>query len=127
MLVLSRKNELKSFLETGEAINANISKQLIENIFFKNSPLHDGAVIISNNKICAARCVLPVSEKTDLPQFIGLRHRAAVGITEESDAITIIVSEQRNEISIAQNGMITINITPKNLKSILVKEFGLTK
>ena len=124
LIVLARKNELKPFLETGETINANVSKQLLENIFFKNSPLHDGAVIISNNKICAARCVLPISEKTDLPQFVGLRHRAAVGITEESDAITIVVSEQRQDISLAQNGMITTNIKVENLREILIKEFS---
>ncbi len=123
LIVIARRNELKAYVETGEAINASISKQLLENIFFKNSPLHDGAVIIISNKIKAARCVLPVSEKTDFPSFIGLRHRAAAGITEESDAITIVVSEQRGEISLAQNGELTINIKAIKLREFLIKEF----
>jgi len=123
LIVISRRNELKAYVETGEIINASISKQLLETIFFKNSPLHDGAVIIGSNRIRAARCVLPVSEKTDLPSYIGLRHRAAVGVTEESDAITIVVSEQRGEISLAQNGMLTMKIKPSKLRDLLIKEF----
>lgn len=123
LIVLSRRNELKAYVETGEKINASISKQLLENIFFKNSPLHDGAVIIGSNRIRAARCVLPVSEKIDFPSFFGLRHRAAAGITEESDAITIVVSEQRGEISIAQNGELTVNIKPLKLREFLIHEF----
>lgn len=123
LIVLARANELKTYVETGEILNAKISKQLLENIFFKNSPMHDGAVIIAGNVIKAARCVLPLSEKTDHPSHFGLRHRAAAGITEESDAITIIVSEQRGEISIAQNGEITTNITVVKLKEFLIKEF----
>ena len=123
LIVIARNNELKSFVETGEQINANISKQLLENIFFKNSPLHDGAVIISKNRIQAARCLLPVSEKTDIPSFVGLRHRAAAGVTEDSDALSIIVSEQRGEISIAENGNLTINIKIQRLRDILKSEF----
>lgn len=123
LIVMTGKNELKLFIEAGEQINASISKQLIENIFFKNSPLHDGAVIISSNKIMAARCILPVSERTDFPANVGLRHRAAVGITEESDAFSIIVSEQRGEISIAQRGMLTLNVKPQRLRELLAKEF----
>jgi uncharacterized protein (TIGR00159 family) len=123
LIVITRKNELKSFVENGESINANISKQLIENIFFKNSPLHDGAIIISGNRIIAARCVLPVSEKSDFPSYVGLRHRAASGVTEHSDAIAIVVSEQRGEISIAENGVITINIKVQKLREILISEF----
>ncbi len=123
LIVISRKNELKPYIETGELINASISKQLLENIFFKNSPLHDGAVIISGNRIRAARCVLPVSEKTDFPPFVGLRHRAAAGIAEESDAIAIVISEQRGEISIAENGVLKFNIKSQKLKDVLIKEF----
>ena len=123
LIVIARNNELKSFVETGEQINADISKQLLENIFFKNSPLHDGAVIISENRIKAARCLLPVSEKTDIPSFVGLRHRAAAGVTEDSDALSIIVSEQRGEISIAENGSLTINIKIQRLREILKSEF----
>jgi len=123
LIVIARKNELKPYIETGELINSNISKQLLETIFFKNSPLHDGAVIIIGNKIKAARCVLPVSEKIDIPSHVGLRHRAAIGITEESDALTIVVSEQRGEISVAESGNLMVNIKIQKLKEILVKEF----
>jgi len=123
LIVIAKKNELKPYVETGELLNASISKQLLENIFFKNSPLHDGAVIISGNRIRAARCVLHVSEKNDFPSYIGLRHRAAAGIAEESDAIAIVVSEQRGEISVAQNGVLTINIKAQKLREILIKEF----
>ena len=123
LIVITRKNELKSFIENGEALNANISKQLIENIFFKNSPLHDGAIIISGNRIMAARCILPVSEKTDFPTNVGLRHRAASGITEESDAIAIVVSEQRGEISICEAGVLTTNLKVQKLREILTSEF----
>lgn len=124
LIIITRKNELKSFLQTGEMINSNISKQLIENIFFKNSPLHDGAMIISGNKIKAARCVLPVSEKSNLPDYIGLRHRAAIGITEESDAIALIVSEQRGEISFALGSALKMNIKPEKLKELLIYELS---
>jgi uncharacterized protein (TIGR00159 family) len=123
LIVIAKKNELKPYIETGELLNASISKQLLENIFFKNSPLHDGAVIIRGNRIKAARCVLHVSEKADFPSYVGLRHRAAAGIAEESDAIAIIVSEQRGEISISQNGILTINIKVQKLREILIKEF----
>jgi DNA integrity scanning protein DisA with diadenylate cyclase activity len=100
-----------------------MSKQLIENIFFKNSPLHDGAVIISANRIKAARCVLPISERADIPSYVGLRHRAAMGIAEESDALCIIVSEQRGEISVADGNNLMINIKPHKLRELLIKEF----
>lgn len=123
LIVIARRNELKPYVETGELINSTISKQLLETIFFKNSPLHDGAVIIIGNKIKAARCVLPVSEKIDIPSHVGLRHRAAIGITEESDALTIVVSEQRGEISVAESGNLMVNIKVQKLKEILVKEF----
>jgi len=124
LIVIAKRNELKPYVETGELINARISKQLLENIFFKNSPLHDGAVIINANRIKAARCVLPVSERTaDIPNHVGLRHRAAVGITEESDAISIVVSEQRGEISYAESGLLTVNITSQKLREFLIKGF----
>jgi diadenylate cyclase len=123
LIVIARRNELKPYIENGEAINSIISKQLLENIFFKNSPLHDGAIIISSNRIMAARCVLPVSEKTDFPAYVGLRHRAATGVTEDSDAFAIVVSEQRGEISIAEGGVITFNIKVHKLREILINEF----
>ncbi|HOT89429.1 MAG TPA: diadenylate cyclase CdaA [Bacteroidales bacterium] len=123
LIVITRKNELKSFSESGEIIESKISKELIESIFYKNSPLHDGAVIINSNKLKAARCILPASEKTDLPPYVGLRHRAAIGITEESDAFAIVISEQRGEISIADSGELTLNIKSNKLREVLKNEF----
>ncbi len=124
LIVLTRENNLDIFLETGEILNARISRQLLETIFYKNSPLHDGAVIITDNQIKAARCVLPVSESTHFPAYLGLRHRAAVGVSEQSDALAIIVSEQTGRISWVKNGQMKRNIKPVELKEILVKEFS---
>jgi diadenylate cyclase len=124
LIVLTKENNLETFLETGETIDAKVSRQLIENIFYKNSPLHDGAVIITNNRIIAARCVLPVSESAYFPAYLGLRHRAAVGISEMSDAIAIVVSEQTGRISWVVNGKMKRNIKPVELKEIMVKEFS---
>ncbi len=125
LIVLTRENNLETFLETGEILDARISRHLIENIFYKNSPLHDGAVIITNNRIKAARCVLPVSENIKFPAYLGLRHRAAVGISEQSDALAIVVSEQTGRISLVKEGELKRNLKPVELKEILVKEFSL--
>lgn len=125
LMVITKENDLMLFVETGELIDARISEQLLENIFYKNSPLHDGAVIITNNRIKAARCVLPVSENPAFPATLGLRHRAAVGITEQSDAIAIVVSEQTGRISIAKGGEIKKNIKPVQLKELLAREVGI--
>lgn len=124
LIVLTVENNLEIFVETGELLDARVSKQLIENIFYKNSPLHDGAVIITNNRIAAARCVLPVSESSQFPAYLGLRHRAAVGISELSDAIAIVVSEQTGRISWVKNGRMKRNIKPVELKEMMVKEFS---
>ena len=124
LIVLTMENNLDIFQETGEIIDARVSRQLLENIFFKNSPLHDGAVIITQNRIKSARCVLPVSESTHFPAYLGLRHRAAVGVSEQSDALAIVVSEQTGRISWVKNGQLKRNIKPVELKEILVKEFS---
>jgi diadenylate cyclase len=124
LMVVTRTNNLDFFAETGEEVDAKISDQLLENIFFKNSPLHDGAVIISNNRIKAARCVLPVSENPTFPSNLGLRHRAAAGITEQSDAIALVVSEQTGRISWCKGGQIKRNIKPVQLKEFLAREFS---
>jgi diadenylate cyclase len=124
LIVLSKSSELKFYSNTGDPMNAEVSQRLIESIFFKNSPLHDGAIIIVNNQIRAARCVLPVTEKTDLPAHLGMRHRAAIGVTEHSDAIAIIVSEETGEISYAKEGQLTANVTPEQLESYLKEEFS---
>lgn len=125
LMVLTHENDLAFFVETGELIDAKISEQLLENIFFKNSPLHDGAVIITNNRIRAARCVLPVTESREFPTNLGLRHRAAAGITAQSDAIAVIVSEQTGKISWTKGGEIRRNVKPVQLREFLAKEFGL--
>jgi len=125
LIVITKENELAFFVETGELIDARISEQLLDNIFFKNSPLHDGAVIISSNRIRAARCVLPVSASKEILSSLGLRHRAAAGITEQSDAIAIVVSEQTGKISVSKEGEIKRNLKPVQLKEILAREFGI--
>ncbi len=123
LVVITHENDLESFIETGQRMDAEISEQLLGSIFFLNSPLHDGAVIISNNRIRAARCVLPVSGIRRIPASLGLRHRAAIGITEQSDAVALIVSEQTGKISWCKGGKITRNVKPLQLKEFLAREF----
>lgn len=118
LIIITRQHELKVIKDTGQYLNAFVSVELLENIFFPNSPLHDGAVIISDNRIEAARCILPVSKSPHLAN-LGLRHRAALGITEQSDAIAIIVSEQTGKISYAEGGSLKSNIQPSVLKDFL--------
>lgn len=127
LIVIGKINELEEYINTGEILDARISEQLIENIFFKNSPLHDGAMIIMNDKITAASCILPVSKKEDLPLHVGLRHRSAVGITERSDAISIVVSEQTGKISWSKGGELIMNVQPSKLKTMLEEEFNFEK
>ncbi len=124
LIVIGQRNQLEEYIETGELIDARISQQLIENTFYNNSPLHDGAVIILKNRIVAARCILPVSKNTDLPAFIGLRHRAAVGISERSDAVAIVVSEQTGKISWSKQGDLKLDLSAAELKAILEEEFN---
>ncbi len=124
LIVLTKQDKLKNYVESGEFINAIISSSLLENIFFKNSPMHDGAVIISDNKIIASRCVLPVINNDSFPKHLGMRHRAAAGVTEDTDCIAIILSEERGEISIAKNGELKSNITIAELKNQLELEFN---
>lgn len=123
IIVLARSSELKYYSNTGDIMDAEISQRLIESIFFKNSPMHDGAIIVVNNRIKAARCVLPVTENLDLPAHLGMRHRAAVGITEQSDAIAIAVSEETGDISIAEEGQIKVNVSLEELEITLKEEF----
>ncbi|GAB6011180.1 diadenylate cyclase CdaA [Viscerimonas tarda] len=124
IIVIEQEIVLRFIEETGEIINGDINSRLIENIFFKNSPLHDGAMIISNGKIRAAGCILPLSQNPNIAKQLGLRHRAALGITEESDAKVIVISEERGKISFVQDGKIKSNITPEKLQSILNKSFN---
>ncbi len=122
LIVIERNMPLDDVVATGELIDANISQQLIENIFFKNSPLHDGAMIISTKRIKAAGCILPVSHNLDIPKELGLRHRAALGISQESDCVAIVVSEETGGITIAIKSELQIRLTAEKLESILTKE-----
>ena len=113
--VIARKNSLQEYIDTGEVINAKINTRLIENIFFKNSPLHDGAVIIADNKIVSAGAILPLSRSHEIPKHLGLRHRAAIGLSERTDAIVIVLSEETGNISLVSGGIITQRIPPQSL------------
>ena len=106
LIVLSDEQELEEYEQTGETINADISARMIENIFFKNSPLHDGALIIREGRLQSAACILPVSKNRKIPKHYGLRHRAALGLTEKSDALCIVVSEETGKISVAHDSKI---------------------
>lgn len=108
LIVFTHVSSLESIVETGDEINAKINRRLIENIFFKNTPLHDGAMIISKDKIVAARCTLPVTDNMKINPRYGMRHRAAIGITEETDAEAVVVSEETGEISYVENGILRV-------------------
>lgn len=124
LIVFERAMPLDETVSTGDRINASINQRLIENIFFKNSPLHDGAVIISDHHIKAAGCILPVSHDLDIPKELGLRHRSAMGISQESDALAIVVSEETGAISIAVHGEFRLHLSAEELESILTKDLG---
>lgn len=121
LIILSRKSDLKFYINTGEIIDSALTDRMLENIFYKNSPLHDGAVIVKNNRIVAARCVLPVTEKENFPSNFGMRHRAAVGITETTDALAITVSEQTGSVSLTANGEINANLNRDKLRYLIEK------
>ena len=110
---------MRFYQNTGITINAAITKDIIESIFFKNSPLHDGALIIADHKVASAKCVLPLSDNPDIPVKLGLRHRSGVGITEQSDATCIIVSEENGEISYAREGRLYQNIRKEELQKLI--------
>lgn len=120
LIIIEREMSLTDIIKSGERIDALISGELIKNIFFKNSPLHDGALIISRGRIEAAGCILPVSHSLNIPKELGLRHRAALGITQQSDALAIIVSEETGAISVAQHGEFRLRLAGNELESILV-------
>lgn len=121
LIVIPHKIELKEIIRSGEKINARISSSLLETIFFKNTPLHDGAVIIVGNRIAAARCILPITERTDLDPALGLRHRAALGVSEVTDALAIVVSEEKGSISLAIKGELMHKISLVQLTTELEK------
>ena len=122
LIVIEKGFPLDEIVHTGDVIDANINQRLIENIFFKNSPLHDGAMIISNKRIKAAGCILPVSHKLNIPKELGLRHRAALGVSQETDAIAVIVSEETGGISIAYQGEFYLKLTAEELERMLTND-----
>ena len=119
LIILERKTMLNEIVQTGTVIDSTVSTNLINNIFFKNSPLHDGAMIIRNNRICAASCILPLTQNIDVDSSLGTRHRAAIGLSEISDAIVIVVSEETGNISMALGGKLRRNYTKELLKTEL--------
>ncbi|QNH62558.1 diadenylate cyclase CdaA [Hymenobacter sediminicola] len=119
LIAFSLASDLKPFGDTGDLIDAAVSKRLLLSIFNKSSPLHDGAVIISRGRIKAARCILPVSENPDVPAALGLRHRAAIGLTEVTDAVVLVVSEETGQISLVRGGEVFRNLAPADLRARL--------
>lgn len=123
LIVIRRKSTLDIYAQSGDIMTANTTSRLIISIFNKQSPLHDGAIIIDKDKIAAARVVLPVTDNPDLPPEYGLRHRAAIGISELTDAFVIVVSEENGKVSIAMNGELKRDISNKELYEFIEKEF----
>ena len=119
LIVIEQSDKLGEVIKTGESVNADINQLLIENIFFKNSPLHDGAMIIRQKRIAAAGCLLPVSHSMDIPKSMGLRHRAALGISQETDALAIFVSEETGGITVAHRGSLHRWLTAEQLEKLL--------
>jgi diadenylate cyclase len=122
LIVIGRKSSLDIFSEGGEIIKARISAELLETIFFRNTPLHDGAVLIERGIILAARCPLPATDQVSIPARFGMRHRAAIGMSEHSDALVVVISEESGFISVVDRGTIRENITPNELRNILLVE-----
>jgi diadenylate cyclase len=122
LIVIGRQSSLISYTEEGQIMKAQISAKLLESIFFKNTPLHDGAVLIEDRLILAARCPLPVTDQFKLPTNLGMRHRAAIGMSEHTDALVVVVSEETGRISVAESGTIRENLKPNELRNILLVE-----
>jgi len=122
LIVIERHNNLDVIADSGDSMNIDVTQPIIESIFFKNSPLHDGAIIIANNSIKATRVILPVSNEKNIPQRFGLRHRAAVGITEKTDALALVVSEETGQISFVKDGQFVMYDNTEALKEMLKKD-----
>ncbi len=123
LIVISRSSNLESYATTGTLIDADTSSRLLESLFYKNSPLHDGAVIVVKDRIVAAGCILPVSESTSLPEHFGLRHRSALGVSEATNALVVVVSEETGNISYFKNGKFYTDITGSQLRKVLEDEY----
>ena len=119
LIIIEKNDPLGEIAATGETINANVGQRLLEAIFFKNAPLHDGAIIIRGNRVLAAQCILPVSHDLSIPKQLGLRHRSAMGIAEKTDALAIVVSEETGSISVAKDGKLMRNLDAHKLEEIL--------
>ena len=122
LIVIERSTKLGEYIKTGTMINAQLSAQLLKNVFYNKAPLHDGAVILRNYRVYAAGCFLPLSRQENIDESFGTRHRAGIGITEESDALVIIVSEETGGISVAYKGQFHLRLTAEELERILTKE-----
>jgi uncharacterized protein (TIGR00159 family) len=119
LIVLQHKSSMEDYMNTGDCFEADINRRLITNIFFKNSPLHDGAMIIVGDHIAAARCQLPMTNRTDIPAHYGMRHRAAIGVTEDTDADVLVVSEETGNVSFVRGGEIQTVNDVKELRQLL--------
>jgi len=124
LIVLEKDIKVKDIIESGIEINSDISPQLLVNLFVPNTPLHDGAVIISENRLVAAACILPLASDQDIAKELGTRHRAALGMSKESDAVIIVVSEETGKVSLARNGVLLVDVKEDTLKQILIKDFA---
>ena len=122
LIVFARESRMDEYFKTGTMIDGKVSEQLLRNIFFKNSPLHDGAMIIGGGRVAAAACVLPLSESSRLSADMGTRHRAGVGVSEATDAVVVIVSEETGTISVAVGGMLKRHLAPQTLERLLIQE-----
>ena len=124
LIVIPGQDSLQYIVETGDRLDAMVSRRLILNLFFKNSPLHDGAMIVRGDRIVAARCTLPITSRTDIPASFGMRHKAAIGITEESDATVVVVSEETGRISYVKEGRLRPIENTYDLKLLLSPTLG---
>lgn len=124
LIVIPGQDPLQAVIETGDSLDAIVSSRLIQNLFFKNSPLHDGAMIIRGDRIVASRCTLPITDRADIPASLGMRHRAAIGLSEESDAVVIVVSEETGGISYVRQGELKKIGTVYELKLLLSPTLG---
>jgi diadenylate cyclase len=124
LIVLERREGLKTYIENGVRLDAAVTYDLLVTVFAPGTALHDGAVIVSGERVAAAACFLPLSLKEGLSKRFGTRHRAAIGVTEETDALAIVVSEERGTISLARDGRLLEDLEPKTLRDMLLREMG---
>lgn len=122
LIAIQKEMDLSAYIQTGERLSATVNTRLIENIFFKNSPLHDGAMIIVEHHIRAAACILPVARRADIPKELGLRHRSGLGLSKETDAMVIIISEERGTITVAHGGVLSRPLSAEDLQQVLSGE-----